>query len=333
MKRAVVVNCSAPHYNLGSRKLADYLSGVGYEVDLIDGDPGLFVSEADLVCVSVIFSWHAPLAAEIAHRFLGKAEVWAGGPGLFKLADWWKSRVNELQCKLVLGLDGRFERQRGSYRVTFASRGCPVNCWYCPVTPMEGREFTLYYDFEPAPILCDNNLSALPKDFQSHIVNRYLNAGVPLLDANSGFEANVFDQDTYERWKPVMRGAWRTAFDILPRHRAVQQALGILRDEPRKKKRIYVLIGNEPMESCFERATKVLEWGGEPHCQAVMPLDALNKDDFTIRYDWTISRLKHFARYFNRFLWKYTTLSDYRCGDLAPFDDLSFAKYRLEATA
>jgi hypothetical protein len=333
MKRAAVINCSAPHYNLGSHKLADWLRGSGYEVELFDGDPGLFVQDVDLVCVSVIFSWHAPIAADIAHRFLGKSEVWAGGPGLFKLADWWKSRVNELQCKLVLGLDHRFERQRGSYRVTFASRGCPVNCWYCPVTPMEGREFTLYHDFDPAPILCDNNLSALPEDFQAHIVERYLRAGVSLLDANSGFEAKAFTVDTYNRWKPALRGAWRTAFDILPRHRAVEQTLRILAAEPQKRKRVYVLIGNEPMESCFERATRVLEWGAEPHCQAVMPLDVLEKDAFTIRYDWTVPRLKHFARYFNRFLWKYTTLADYRCGDLAPFQDFKFAQYRLEATA
>jgi hypothetical protein len=53
---------------------------------------------------------------------------------------------------------------------------------------MEGRTFTLLPDFEPRPVLTDNNLSALPADYQQHVVDRYLAAGVPLLDANSGFE-------------------------------------------------------------------------------------------------------------------------------------------------
>lgn len=50
---------------------------------------------------------------------------------------------------------------------------------------MEGRDFELIDDFEPRPILCDNNLSALPADFQDHIVARYQSAGVPLLDAKA----------------------------------------------------------------------------------------------------------------------------------------------------
>ena len=46
---------------------------------------------------------------------------------------------------------------------TIASRGCPVGCSFCIVPKMEGREFTLLPDFTPRPILCDNNLSALPR--------------------------------------------------------------------------------------------------------------------------------------------------------------------------
>ena len=37
----------------------------------------------------------------------------------------------------------------------------------------EGREFTLRPDFQVRPILCDNNLSALPAEYQKHIIDRY----------------------------------------------------------------------------------------------------------------------------------------------------------------
>ena len=72
-----------------------------------------------------------------------------------------------------------------------------MGCWFCIVPPMEGREFTLIPDFTPRPVLCDNNLSALPAEYQDHIIDRYSKAGVPLLDANSGFEPATFDDEVY----------------------------------------------------------------------------------------------------------------------------------------
>ena len=52
---------SSPHYNLGARKLQDWLRAQGHDGYGCEGDPGLFVYGYDLVCLSVIFSWHAPL--------------------------------------------------------------------------------------------------------------------------------------------------------------------------------------------------------------------------------------------------------------------------------
>src|SRR6266700_3549129 len=131
MKRALVVNCSAPHYNLGAWKLHDWLGDQGYHVTYSHGDPGLWGPDVDLIALSVIFSWHATLAREIALRMRDSAEVWAGGPGLFALANWWRK---ETGLEIVKGLDMRFDKQRGNYKMCFASRGCPVNCSFC-LTP------------------------------------------------------------------------------------------------------------------------------------------------------------------------------------------------------
>jgi len=78
-----------------------------------------------------------------------------------------------------------------------------------------------------------------------------------------------------------------------------------------KRKRVYVLIGNEPFEECMGRIREVVEWGGEPHVQPLMKLNALEKEHW-IRFDWTAEKLKDVARWANRRLWKYCDFADYR---------------------
>jgi hypothetical protein len=313
-RRALVVNCSAPHYNLGARKLADWLTSEGWAVAYQDGDPGLFGGEPELVALSVIFSWHAPLALAIALRYRDRAEVWSGGPGMTALAHWWREQTGGLEAHV--GLDPRFDRQRAigaPYRMTFASRGCPVGCWFCIVPKIEGRTFTLDWDFVPAPILCDNNLSALPVDFQEHILRRYRETGTKLGDANSGFEPRAFDVGTYGRWRAAYRGVWRFAFDELREREDVRRMMELLADEPPRRKQVYVLVGNEPIEVCYSRAMQVIAWGGEPYCQYVLPLNWLG-DPAALRPrdDWTYPLGRDFCRYFNRRLWRSLTIEEYR---------------------
>lgn len=318
--RAVVVNCSSTPthvcYNLGARKLADWLRAQGWIVAYYDCDPGMWELEADLVCLSVIFSWHAPIAREIALRMKDRADVWCGGPGMFALASWWRQ---ETGLEIVRGLDTRFEHQRGQYKMTFASRGCPVNCSFCIVPRLEGTDFTFDPDFNLAPVLCDNNLSALPVEYQEHIIQRYQQAGM-CLEANSGFEPRYFDEDTYQRWKPVLRGPWRFAFDEALGERGkreetgVKRMMDILKQVSISRKRVYCLVGNEPIEICYQRALKIIEWGGEPHCQFVLPLNWLGSPSLVkLRYDWqSYQQGKDFCRYFNTWGWRSYPIWDYK---------------------
>lgn len=309
--KALVVNCSAPHYNLGATKLTNWLRERGYDVTTAAGDPGLYSWGFDLVALSVIFSWHAPIALEVAERVKGHAEVWCGGPGMAALPNWWRQQTG-LEC--VVGLDPRFERQRGEYRMTFASRGCPVGCWFCIVPKIEGRNFTLYWDFQPAPILCDNNLSALPVSFQEHIIQKYRRGIVELRDANSGFEPRAFDEETYHRWSRILAGKiWRFAFDEEAERAAVERMMQILQPVRARLKRVYVLIGNEPVAMCLDRVRSVIAWGGEPYVQYVRPLNWLG-DPATLRHrhDWTEQLGRDFSRYFNAHVYRSVPISDYR---------------------
>lgn len=309
-RRSLVVNCSAPKYNLGAEKLADWLRSQGDNVTTWSGDPGAFSFGFDLVALSVVFSWHAPIARDVALRVLGESEVWCGGPGMTALAHWWRTETG-LEC--TLGIDARFERQRGDYRFTFAARGCPVGCWFCIVPKIEGKTFTLDWDFAPAPVLCDNNLSALPDDFQDHIIARYAASGVILKDCNSGFEPRTFTEATYGRWRGKFVGPWRFAFDEQKESSDVKRVMDILRAEKPRKKQVWTLIGNEPVAECYDRAMSVLAWGGEPWAQFVLPLNWLG-DPATLRprHDWTYDLGRDFARYFNRRLWRSLDIADYR---------------------
>lgn len=307
--KALVVNCSAPHYNLGASKLADWLVASGHVVERAQGDPGLFAGEPDLVCLSVIFSWHAPLARDIAMRFADR-EVWCGGPGMSALGNWWRTETGR-DC--VVGLDQRFDRHRGNYTMTFAARGCPVGCWFCIVPKIEGKTFTLDWGFQPAPVLCDNNLSALPDDFQDHIIARYAETGVVLKDCNSGFEPRAFTTATYHRWAGKFRGPWRFAYDETKESGDVKQMMDILRDLKPRKKQAWVLIGNEPIAECHRRAQEIIAWGGEPFCQFVLPLNWLG-DPYTLRprYDWTYQRGRDFCRYYNTHGWRSFPIEAYK---------------------
>lgn len=183
---------------------------------------------------------------------------------------------------------------------TIASRGCPVGCAFCIVPAMEGLTFTELPDFPVRPILCDNNLSALSPEYQDHIVARYRKTGVPLLDANSGFEPRTFTEDVFARWRPILRGPWRFAYDDTPEGTLVEPVMAMLRKagvRPRKMQ-VYTLIGNEPFEECMVRIEQVIRWGGEPYAQPVMKLTALERRPW-IRFDWTPALLAHVQRWCN----------------------------------
>ena len=314
--KAAVINLSHPHYNLGCAKLSTWFRERGDAVQEYSGDPGLFLNGFDLVCMSAIFSWDVPKGVQIARR--SECEVWSGGPGFLHMRDWWKMQTG---LDAHYGLDQRFERQRGKYRMTFAARGCPWNCHFCGVSKWEGKEYSLDWDFQPAPLLGDNDITDEPVEFQDHIIRRYRETGTQLMDANSGFEPFNFNQETYERWKPILRGPWRFGYDYLPERGPVKRMLEILKDEHRNKKAVYVMIGNEPFEACLQRATEVIEWGGLPFVQPFLPKTALSRTDFILRHDWTRDMLVHFARYFNRYVWKQRPINEYMLGTKHPFGD------------
>lgn len=263
-------------------------------------------TEGDRAYISVAFTYKLPEARRMAiyHAQTGR-KVFAGGPALAHLKTQ-KYLEDVAWVPRGAGNPGRYDGalQKHNPAATIASRGCSEKCSFCIVPFMEG-DFTTLPDFPVLPVLCDNNLSGLPGEYQDHIVSRYQSAGVPLLDANSGFEPRTFSATVFDRWRVINQGVWRLAYDDLVERDFIKEAMAILRHggvAPRKIQ-IYTLLGNEPYEACMQRVREVIEWGGEPYCQPLMKLIALTRDPH-VKHDWTAKKLRAVARWANNRMWR-----------------------------
>ncbi len=273
--------------------------------------------------LSVAFSWFADRAASraLSYRMLDW-RVLVGGPGLFILKRKDKNAHHEIFELAEYGTNCPDALTKHNPDATIASRGCPGMgteedpnpCAFCIVPPMEGTRFTLIPDFVPRPVLCDNNLSALPADYQDYIIRRYQETGTPLRDANSGFEPVTFTPEVYARWRPIISaggGPWRFGFDTIKERKQAHRVMKMLADEPAKRKRPYVLIGNEPWADCVARIKEAIAAGCEPYCQPEIKLSARDKT-FWVRYDWTDAELRRVQKWVNSFAWRTTPLEEFK---------------------
>jgi hypothetical protein len=309
--RAALVNCSAPHYNLGLARYAAWLRQEGWIVQVGGVSPGpLFAGLYDLVAFSAIFSWDVPALVTGVRQVQGRSgRVEIGGPGTLVLADYIEC---ETGVRPVVGLDPRFERQRGEYEQCFTSRGCPRSCFWCIVPRLEGSCVREYDDFDVAPIVLDNNLLATSVAHQERVVETLLEMGCTEMDLSSGFDARLFDEDAYERFSRLPLKCWRFAFDRIDEERAVREVMEQLgsHEVPAYRIRVYVLVGNESIESCLYRAQQVIAWGGEPFVQPLQPLDTLEKNSYSPP-GWEPGQMQDLARYINRFIWRKVSWEEY----------------------
>lgn len=270
----------------------------------------------DTAFLSVAFTWKLPEARSRAesYRNLGY-KVIAGGPGLF-LRSKFLADVAEYRPHFPDAV--RYHNPAA----TFATRGCDEKCNFCIAWMMQPT-FEYLPNFEPRPILCDNNLSAIEAKYQDFIIEKFQATGVPLLDANSGFEPKSFDGSVFERWLKINRGPWRFGYDTSTERDAVLPVFRMLKAAAVSPRRIrpYVMIGNEPFAECMERLHYVLGPGsetgpakkprGEPHVQPEIKLNALEKRP-RVRFDWTPQKLTDVARWANRRIWRYAPFKEYQ---------------------
>ena len=267
--------------------------------------------------LSIVFTWKIDEARKLAAYYAGLGyRVKAGGPAMYRM-EWAMKDVAEVDG--IGSLPDAITRHNPL--ATTASRGCTVKgCAACIVPGMEGREFTFLPDFTPRPILTDNNLSALPADYQQYIVDRYLAAGVKLTDANSGFEPKTFDEEVFTRWRPINRGPWRFGLDDTFETRDAERVIAMLKKAGvgARKIRVYVMIGHEPFDECMRRIRCVMDMGAEPYVQPVMKLNAREKKPW-VRHDWTPKLLGQVQRWANcPMIWRKHPFAEYDVNAKSP---------------
>lgn len=313
MKRAAVITIGCKNESLGAFKLAAWLSRNGWDVEHKTHLSPLFDRGFLLFAFSVVFSWRLPELVEQARtaRTLG-GEVWIGGPAVSFHARNRRYVLDQTGLEPRPGIDDRFEREPVDCGMVYFSRGCPAYteaCGVCPVPKLEGTDFRFYPDAKPAKMLMDNNLSALPGEYQDHIIRRYADEwpGGPV-DANSGFEPHTFDSATLDRWRQFPLLCWRFGYDDLSER---EQSLAMMQRLRRagykgKRVRVYTLIGNEPIADCHRRIREVIAAGCEPVPQRLRPLDWLGPPrPLPCRYDWDEPTLIAYQRFYARpQLWK-----------------------------
>lgn len=311
--RAVVVTVGSPKESLGAMKLANWLRRTGWEVEEVN-DLLFFHAGRDLYAFSVVFSWRLPRAVQLMKAAQTWGEVWIGGPAVsFHPAN--AAYVErETGVKPHIGIDDRFETEPGTYSMVYFSRGCPAYspaCGSCPVPRLEGTKFRFYRDAEPAKLLLDNNLSALPDEYQDFIIRRYAeswNKKRGNVDANSGFEPHSFTEATLLRWQKFPLACWRFGYDDITERDEALEMMRLLQRYGYKgeKVRVYTLIGNEDKETCHRRMREVIAHGFHPWPQRVRPLDWLGPDGtLPCRFDWDEPTLIAYQRFYSiAGLWK-----------------------------
>jgi hypothetical protein len=327
-KAAVVVAGTSVFESLGAMKLERYLSRLGYRVDRIT--KLTMFDDYDFYAFSAVFSWHLPRMVGMVREAIRRGvSCWIGGPAVSFAAANRAYVLRQTGVSPHVGIDERFEQEPGDYPMVYFSRGCPAYtpaCGFCPVPKLEGTSFRFYPDATPAPLLLDNNLSALPIDYQNHIIRRY--QGFPgKVDANSGFEPHSFDEDTCKRWEDFPLRYWRFGYDDITERDQAGRMMTILarRGYSGDRVRVYTLIGNEPIATCLRRIREVIAKGFHPWPQRLRPLDWLG-GALPTRHDWDEATLIAVQRFYSlKTLWGRIDPRDFYYQGRFPFRDIQFS--------
>lgn len=323
---AVVVNCSAG-YNLATHRLDDWLTSQGGTVQGFhnregkSGFPGdLDLVWADEVYLSAVFSWDLPLLAELARRAsrLG-ALIHIGGPAAVANADWVERETG------VAPWQGRHPcagMKLEEPRMTWTSRGCPNRCSFCLVPRIEGDLLELE-DWQPAPVVMDNNFLACSEAHQERVIARLAEAGLCGIDFNQGLDA--------QRYSPAFRHLlerhglkltrWRFAYDRPSDWPALEAAVRDLQGAGVGywDIQVYVLYGwRESPDGAIERAEQVIGDRESPLAypwpMAYKPSNWMSSDEYVpAGSGWTVQLVRDFRRYYGRpQLWRSFPWSEYR---------------------
>lgn len=246
--------------------------------------------DCDTAYLSVAFTWDLQAACSRAVRLRQMGyHVRAGGPAVVLMPHILKG---------VAELGGEVDAlPHHNPQATFTSRGCPRRCAFCAVPKIEG-ELRELAEWEPRPIVCDNNLMACSRRHFDRVIDRLR----PLtgIDFIQGMDAGLLTKYHAERLTSldcIVRLAW----DNINTGNAFMAAYEKLRKAglPKHRIQVCVLIGYQdtPGDAWFRLRT-VHNLGVLPNPMRYNPLDTLVRDVY-VNTDagWTDRLLTQTMRY------------------------------------
>lgn len=249
-------------------------------------------TEDNTAYLSVPFTWNLPEVYSrcVWYRTQGY-DVRAGGPAVGLMPSYLSG---------VADIGGEVEAlTKHNPDATFTSRGCIRHCQFCAVPKIEGelREFT---DWEPKPIICDNNLLACSLRHFHTVIDRL--KPVADVDFNQGLDARLLKQHHIDRLRELNLHCVRLAWDNIHLESMVINAVDRLLAAglPKSKVRVYVLIGfDDSPDDALYRCQTLKDIGVLPYPQRFEPLDTLRQNSY-VGKNWTAIGLIDFIRYWSR---------------------------------
>jgi hypothetical protein len=253
--------------------------------------------DEDRVYVSVAFTWHLPLAHKLcAWNTQAGLQVMAGGPAVDLMPQYLYDVTEESGGQIPDVLN------RHNPDATFTTRGCIRQCSFCAVPKIEG-DLKELKDWIPAPIVCDNNLTAASRKHFDTVIDRL--KGFRCVDFNQGLDARLLNDHHIERLQELTLPTIRFSWDHIKDESIVMDAIDKVLKAGFAKRRvhIYVLFGfKDTPEDALYRAETIKAKGIKPFLMRYQPLDALVKDNF-IGPGWTDHEMRRFQRYWCRQNW------------------------------
>ena len=250
------------------------------------------------VNVSVVFTWHLPLAHKFCERFHDAGiSVRVGGPAVRLMPEY-------LADVATIGGDLNV-LPRHNPHATFTSRGCIRSCKFCAVPRIEGdlRELD---SWDPQPIVCDNNLLACSRKHFDRVIDSL--KPIRAIDFNQGLDCRLLGDYHIDRFRELNISTLRFSWDFISEESAVMGAIErcLKAGFSKSKIRVYVLFGfmDTPEDVLYRLQTlcnmKILT---NPQCYQPIEKsdygDPLIKDSF-VAPGWTLRELKRYRRYWSR---------------------------------
>lgn len=239
--------------------------------------------------LSVVFSWQLSEAYQRAVWLKSEGyRVRAGGPAVAMQPDYLAD---------VAEIGGNVNAlPHHNPNATFTSRGCIRRCSFCAVPKIEGYLVELN-DWEPKPIVCDNNLLACSKKHFDRVIDRL--KPIHKIDFNQGLDARLVTKYHAERLAELDIDHLRLAWDSIRNENEFMKAFEVLHKAglPKRLFRVYVLIGfKDTPEDALYRLQTIRDLRLSTFPMRYQALDAASKNSY-VGPHWTHRELMRYVRY------------------------------------